>query len=215
MEAVGVEAPEMSYRLIGNRVLPFFVVLGMGVLFSVAIVLYAVRVHASAAALIESASKIHSTADADREIAKWRMQSGNQFWEESDHPGGDHDYNAQVENLLISRLRIVEPTEVTMGITMRGGKLRCVTIVMTTGRKPSTTSSVWIQEWFDVEGASLIHVNAKGRPWKAIVDLTSTVPDAQRQKTLRLNTRCFVKPGGCRSAEEILPNVWQLATAQL
>jgi hypothetical protein len=37
-----------------------------------------------------------------------------------------------------------------MGITMRGGKLRCVTLIMTTGREPKTTSSIWVQEWFDV-----------------------------------------------------------------
>jgi|SRR5215469_2791733 len=202
----------MSSRLIGKWMLPLLIAGGVGVLLSVWLVAYAGHIRSSALALTESATRIRSTEDAEREIAYWRSRAGEHFWQESDHPGGDHNYDAQIENLLISRLRIVEPTEVTVGVTMRGGKLRCITLVMTTGRKPSTTSSVWIQEWFDVGGAGFIRVNEKGKPWRAIVDLTSDLPDAQRQKAFALNTRCFVQLGGCSSAAEILPTVWQLAT---
>jgi hypothetical protein len=41
------------------------------------------------------------------------------FWIESDHPGGEHSYDAVVANLAIARLHIVEPTGVTVGVTIR------------------------------------------------------------------------------------------------
>lgn len=186
-------------------------VIGLIVMFSLATVARAIRIRSAALALTTSATKIRSSEDAEREIAKWRQQAGEHFWKESDRPGGDHSYDAQIENLSLSRLRIVEPTEATLGITMRGGKLRSITLAMTTGRKNSSTSSVWIQEWFDPDGAPFIRVNEKGRPWKATVDFTSAVADAKRQEAFALNVRCFVRMGGCRSAEEILPGVWQLA----
>jgi len=189
----------------------FSIALGLSVLFLFGIVAYTVHIHGSALALTASAANIRSTGDAVEEIANWRKREGQLFWRESDQPGGDHNYDAQIENLSLSRFRIVEPTEVTLGITMRGGELRSVTLVMTTGRKPSVSSSVWVQEWFDAGGPALIHVNEKGKPWKATVDLTSAVPDSQRRKALALNTKCLVRMGGCRSAEEILPGVWQLA----
>ncbi len=82
---------------------------------------------------------------------------------------------------------------------------------MTTGRHPSTTAGVWVQEWFGTGAVSSLHVNDKDRPWKATVDLSSTVLAAQREKAFSMSTKCFVKLGGCKSAEEILPGVWQLA----
>jgi len=189
------------------------ITIGIGFVMAIGFVVYAAHIRGSASALIASAVVIHSTEDAQREIANWRTRAGEHFWRETDRLGGDHDYDAQIENELISRLRLVQPTELTLGITMRGGKLRCVTIVMTTGRKPSATSSVWVQEWFDSQSEAIIRVNQKGRPWKAIVDLTSGVPDKQRREALALNPRCFVRPGGCGSAEEILPGVWELASS--
>lgn len=179
-------------------------------LLALGIMIYAAHIRTSATALIKSAREIRSTADAQREIAAWRSRSGTQFWEESDHLGGDHNYDAHVDNIFLSRLRIVEPTNVTLGVTMNDGKLRSVTLVMFTGRLPSTTSGVWIQEWFDSRAVGDLRVNAKDRPWKATVEFSSVVPEPQREEAFALNTKCFVRPGGCKSAEDVLPAVWKL-----
>jgi hypothetical protein len=101
-----------------------------------------------------------------------------------------------------------------MTITMRDGELRSIILVMFTGREPNTTSGVWVQEWFDSGAVNDFHVNQKDRPWKATVELSSAVPEAEREKAFALNAECFVRPKGCRSAEDILPAVWQLAAAQ-
>jgi hypothetical protein len=97
--------------------------LGLALL-AAGLVVYGMRIRGSATALINSAREIRTTADAEREIAAWRNRSGRQFWEESDHPGGDHNYDAQIENVLLSRFRVVEPTELTVGLTMNGGKTK-------------------------------------------------------------------------------------------
>src|SRR5207245_9716717 len=94
---------------------------------------YLNHVRASATALINSALEIRTKTDAEREIAAWRKRSGKDFWQESDHPGGDHNYDAQIVNLAIAHLHVVEPTGVTVGITMRDGNLRRVTVIESTG----------------------------------------------------------------------------------
>src|SRR5260221_8240521 len=113
-----------------------------GTLFGLGIAVYLAHIRASAAALINSAREIRTKADAEREIAAWRKRSGKDFWTESDHLGGDHNYDGQIENVAIAHLRIVEPTLLTVGITMRDGKLRCVTVIESTGWYP--VASVWV-----------------------------------------------------------------------
>src|SRR5215471_6946812 len=105
---------------------------------------YAAHVRASATALINSARRIHSTADAEREIANWRKRSGSQFWQESDRLGGEHNFDGQIENLLLARLGVVEPAAVTLSVTTHGGELRSITLMMTAGRRPMGTPSVWV-----------------------------------------------------------------------
>jgi hypothetical protein len=173
---------------------------------------YAAHVRASAQALINSAYKIRSTEDAEREIATWRKRAGPKFWEETSRTGGDHNYDAQIENGLLSRFHFVEPTVVNLGVSMRDGKLRGLTLVMFTGREPGATSGVWIQEWFDPGMAKSFRVNDKDKPRRATVEFTSTVAEDQREKAFALNSKCFVQPKGCRDAEDILPTVWQLGT---
>ena len=107
-----------------------------GVLSALGTIAYLAHIHALASALITSAREIRTKADAEREIAAWRKRSGENFWQESDHLGGDHNYDAQIDNSAIVRLRIVEPTVVTVGITMRDGRLRCVTVIESTGWYP-------------------------------------------------------------------------------
>lgn len=80
---------------------------------------YLNHVRASATALINSVVEIRTKNDAEREIAAWRKRSGKDFWQESDHPGWGHNYDAQIVSLVIARLRVVEPIGVTVGITMR------------------------------------------------------------------------------------------------
>lgn len=189
----------------------FLLLVAAIVLLAAGVTVYAARVGSTARALIASASEIRSTADAERQIAAWRARSAPSFSQESSAPGGDHTYNIQVENGLLHRLRIVPPTMVGMTIGMRNGDLRYIILVMFTGRNPNTTSGVWVQEWFGSDAAESLHVNGSDRPWKATVDFSSAVPESQRGKAFSFNTRCFVQLGGCKSAEEILPGVWELA----
>jgi len=179
------------------------------ILVGVGVATYAAHLRATATALIASASGIRTTEDAEREIVAWKAHGGRRFWTEGEHAGGDHDYDAMIVNLLIARLRVVEPTVVRVGITMNGGKLRNVTVIESTGWYP--VASVWIQEWFDTDMPNRFHVANKGRPSRAVLEFPSTLPDTERRKGFAVNTACLVKPGGCRSAEDILPGVWQLA----
>src|SRR5438445_13302856 len=95
------------------------VLVASAALFGAGIVVYLTHIREVATALISSARNIRTKADAEREIAAWRKRSGKDFWQESDHPGGDHNYDAQIENIAIAHLRIVEPTVLTVGITIR------------------------------------------------------------------------------------------------
>jgi hypothetical protein len=180
-------------------------------LLAAGLVLYAGRVRASATALIHSAAEIHSTVDAEREIAAWRNRSARIFLEEVSPTNGDHSYDIHVENGLLHRLRLAPPTMVGMTVTMRDSELRYVILTMFTGRDPATTAGVWVQEWFGSGTVSDLRVNAKDRPMKATVEFSSAVPDTDRQKAFALNTKCFAQLGRCKSAEDILPAVWQLS----
>jgi hypothetical protein len=119
---------------------------------------------------------------AEREIAGWRERSGENFWQESDNLGGDHNYDAQIDNSAIVRLRIVEPTVVTVGITMRDGRLRCVTVIESTGWYP--VASVWINEWFE-ETPNRLHVGGHNRPHDALVEFPSSLPDDEKSRPLQ------------------------------
>ena len=130
------------------------------------------------------------------------------FWQEGDRAGGDHNYDAQIANLAIARLHIVEPTGVTVGVTMRDGELRSVTVIESTGWYP--VASVWIQEWFDEGMPNRFHVGGQARPADAFVEFPSSLSEDRRSKAFAVNTKCLTKPGGCRTAEDILPGVWQL-----
>ena len=103
---------------------------------------------------------------------------------------------------------------VGMTITMRGGELRYIILTMLTGRDSSTTAGVWVQEWFGAGTVKDFRVNNKDKPWKATVEFSSAVPDSERENAFALNTQCFVQLGGCKSAQDILPDVWQMGTKQ-
>jgi len=97
-----------------------------------------------------------------------------------------------------------------VSITMRDGKLRCVTVIEATGWHP--VASVLIQEWFDKDASNRFHVGSNRKPSTATVEFPSSKPEVQRRKAFAVNTDCLVKAGGCKSAEDILPGVWQLET---
>jgi hypothetical protein len=185
----------------------FAVVASLGL----AIAVYLAHVRASATALVNSAREIRTKADAEREIAAWRERSGKDFWEESNHPGGDHNYDAVIGNFAVARLPFVQPTGVTVGITMRDGQLRCITVVESAGWHP--LASVNIQEWFDEGLPNRFHVGQRGRPYAATVEFPSSLSDNQRTKAFAVDTNCLVRPRGCTSAEDILPGVWQFESA--
>jgi len=203
----------MGCKLMSIRKIMRAVIVVLSVAFclaGVAITIYAVHVRASATALIESARAIRSKADAQHEITVWRSRSGRQFWQESDHPGGDHNYDGQIDNLLVARLGLLKPTSITLSVTMRAGELRCVTLIMSTGRYPSDGASVWIQEWFDSGISDRSQITARAKAWGAAVEFPASTPEAQRGKAFLLNTNCFIRPTGCTTAQDILPVFSQL-----
>jgi hypothetical protein len=82
--------------------------------------------------------------------------------------------------------------------------------MMTAGRKPTGTPSVWVQEWFDRDRAPHFRVGQKDRPWAAVIEFSASVPETQRDKALALNAKCFVQFNGCKDAADILPGIWEL-----
>jgi hypothetical protein len=161
-----------------------------------------------ASALITSAYEIRTRTDADREIAAWSKRFGKDFWAESDSPGGDHNYDAQVVNLRLARLHIVQPTGLTVGITVRDGQLRSIAVIESTGWYP--VASVWVQEWFDEKLPKRIRVVGHRRPYAAWVEFPASLPEEQRKKAFALNTKCLVSSRICKNEEEILPGISQL-----
>lgn len=182
------------------------------VLFVGGIAIYLEHLRSAATALIASAREIRTTEDADREIAAWKARAGNAFWTESDHPGGDHNYDASIVNLPIARLRVVQPTGVTVGLTMRDRKLRSVTVIQSTGWYP--VASVWVHEWFDEKLPNYFRVLGHRKPYDAVVEFPSSLPEQEREKAFRVNTNCLVLPSGCKNAGELLPGIWQLESGQ-
>lgn len=179
-----------------------------GAVGTLGILVYLARLHAVTSELVVSAYEIRTTADADREIAVWRKRFGKDFWQESDHPGGDHKYDAQFANLALARLHIVQPTGVTVGITMRNGQLWAVAVIESTGWYP--VASVWVQEWFDETMPKRVHVSGHRRPYAAWIEFPSSLPEDQRRKAFAFNTKCLFSRHICKDESEILPGITQL-----
>ena len=178
-------------------------------LFGLGIAAYLSHVQALATALVKSARVIRTTANAEREIAAWRKRSGSEFWVES-REGSEKTYKAQIVN-GIARLGFVELTEVTVDVTMHDGNLRRITVTEWTAWYPLV--SVWIQEWFDAGLGGLpnrLLISRTEKPSVAVVVFPSSLRDDQRTKAFAFNTKCLVQPSLCKTAEGILPGVWQL-----
>ncbi|MGO8792470.1 MAG: hypothetical protein ACLQVL_34495 [Terriglobia bacterium] len=201
----------MAFRKTSRRVLT--ALLSAFLLFAALAVLDGVWVRASARALIESAKDIRTTADAERQISVWRGSTLAEVIEERPNRFGEQNYTIRLTNSILWRIRVVPPTVLGMTIIMRRGDLRSIIVVMTSGWRPNTTSGVWVQEWFDSDASGTFHVGLSRRPLSGTVEFSSSIPEPERSKAFALNADCFVNLGGCGSAEDILPGVWQLGTA--
>jgi len=197
----------MWKRLTHQWVRAGFAVLVVGIaLFGLGIAAYGIYVCASATALIDSASQIRTMADAEREIAKWRKRLGKESWMEPDDSGQGGNYYVRIANPLIARLHIVEPSEVRMRVTVRDGKLLCVSVHIYTPVAP-----VAVDEWFKLGMQNQFSLSyIKGAVPMARVQLPSSLPDAQRRKAFAVRTRCLVLPVGCQKAEDVLPVIRDL-----
>lgn len=71
-------------------------------------------------------------------------------------------------------------------------------------------ASVWMREWFDAGLPNRLLVSRTGYPSAAVVSFPSSVSENQRTRVFTLNTNCLVRPSVCKTAEDILPGVWQL-----
>jgi len=178
-------------------------------LFGLGIAAYLSHVQASATALIKSARVIRTTADAEREIAAWKGRSGSEFWVES-REGSEKTCEAQIVN-GIAHLGFVELTEITVDVTMHDGNLRRITVSEWTAWYPLV--SVSAEEWFDAGLGGLpnrLFISRMGKPSAAAVVFPSSLRDDQRTKAFAFKTTCLVQPNLCKTAEDILPGVWQL-----
>jgi hypothetical protein len=191
-----------------RRALFLILLVAGGVLSALRTIAYLAHIHALASALITSAGEIRTKADAEREIAAWRKRSGKEFWMESNSPGGDHNYDAQVANLPVARLHIAEPTGVTVGVTMRDGELRSVTVIDSVGWCPRSVGVG--PRMVRREDAESFHMSGKGRSYATTVEFPSSLPEEQRKSAFAVDTACLVRPGGCKTAEAILPGISQL-----
>ncbi len=128
-------------------------VVGTGA-FGLGIAAYAFHVCASATALIDSASQIRTTADAEREIASWKKNMGTDSWVESDDSGRGGNYYARIANRAIARMHFVEPSEIIAEVTIRNGELLSVSIFVNTPRAP-----VAVEEWFETGMQNSFHLS--------------------------------------------------------
>jgi len=184
----------------------------VALLFGVAVAAYAAHLRRSAQALIASAKQIHSTADAEHEIAMWRERSGRGYSESRSPDGTGHAYQFQMGNGLLSRFHLTPSTGALLQVTTFSGQLSQVLLGVYTEK-----SSVWVQEDFSGNGPEYFYVNSQGdgsgKHLKTILMFRSNLAAAQRENAFALDASCLVKPGGCHSAEEILPTLPQLQKA--
>jgi hypothetical protein len=180
-------------------------------LLAVGIVAYAAYVCSSAGALIHAASQIRTTADAKEQIAIWQ-HSARGYSESQSPDGGGRAYQIRVGNGLLAALRMIPKTEVSLEVVTRSGELQLVVLGMYTER-----SSVWVQEDFASKASGSLYVNTQrdgsSNPLKTVIMFAAGLDEAKRKSAFALRANCFVKPGGCENAEEILPTLRELESA--
>jgi hypothetical protein len=177
-------------------------------LLAVSIAAYAAHVRRRAATLIRAASQIRSTADAKQQITVWQRDS--QGYSESQSPdGGGRAYQTRVGNGLLAAFRLVPKTDVSLEVVTRSGELQLVVLGMYTER-----SSVWVQEDFAAKASGSLSVNTQrdgsGKPLKTVIMFPAGLDETRKKSAFALTSNCFVRPGGCESADEILPSLREL-----
>jgi len=177
----------------------------------VGLAFYAQHVRASAQALISSAGQIRSAADAERQIAVWRQQFPRGYEESQSTDGIGHAFKFEVRSGLLSTFHVVPSTGVSVQVSTRSDRLLRIVVGMYTEQ-----ASVWIQEEFSDDSQVFRVDSQKDRsdiPMKTIVTLGSGTAESTRAKAFALNVNCLMKPGGCKSAQEMLFTVRQLESA--
>jgi hypothetical protein len=169
---------------------------------------YARWLHRLASALVTSAYEIRTKSDADRTIDEWKKRHGKDFWMESDHPGGEHSYDAIVENLALARLHLAQPTGITVGITMHNGQLWSVFVGEQTGWYP--VAAVSITEWFDDTLPKRVVASGNRRPYVAWVKFPASIPEDQRKNAFGFNIECLLPRQVCDREDKILPAISRL-----
>ena len=123
-------------------------------------------------------------------------------------------WNFAFRNTLLSALHLAPVTEFTGSLTFEDGLLS--TRVEYLGQGTCCVHHI-------IEGRSLVAPNDRsqpnfsvtlqrtedGFPSKAIVMLTPQATPEQRQAAYAVDLRCLDKIGGCKSAEELSPQIWR------
>ena len=173
----------------------------------IGVIVYAVRVRASAQALIQSATGIRSVADADRLVSAWgesSFRSHTVF-----HSRERHEYQFEVRSGVLTTLHLVPSTGVLLQVTIAPGKYQRVVLGMYTDR-----ASVWVQDDSTASDSSVqSQPDKSGLPMKVTVMLGSGVDESTRARAFAFNPNCLMRVGGCSNAEQILSSVRQLQSA--
>ena len=78
----------------------------------------------------------------------------------------------------------------------------------------SDRSSVWVQEDFARDASGSLSVNTKrdasGKSVKTVIMFRAGLDEAKKKSAFALTSNCFVRPGGCENADEILPTLREL-----
>lgn len=182
------------------------------VVFAVVIGIYAIHLRNSAQTLIASARQIRSAADAEVQIAMWRRKFSGEYSEYTEGNQG-RVYQVQLDNRLLSWLHIIPSTVLFVSVGMQERSLGDVLVLLATEANGQRSASVHVifggktlsrnPNVLSVNGT----VDASGRPKSTVVELTSQVPPAEKEKAFAFDARCLVKLGGCKDAAEILPSV--------
>ena len=164
---------------------------------------YALRLHFITTALLASARQIQSTEDALHQISAWNNRRGTGSWTDSYDDGHATHYFVRVSNNGISRLHLAPFSAVHMRVTLRDGKLICVSVETWTPK-----ASVVVLEWFRPEMSPEFYLRyVKAAIPTARVDFPSSLPDAEKKRAFDVSTSCLLIPRLCATTEDLLPLV--------
>lgn len=168
------------------------------------VIAYAVRVRAAAQTLIQSATEIHSVADADRLAASWGESSfqGHTAF----HSRERHEYRFEVRTGLLTTFHLVPSTGLLLEVTLVSDQRQRVVLGMYTDQ-----SSVWVQDDSSAADSSVqSQHDSAGLPVKTVVTLGYGTGESTRARAFAFNPNCFTKLGGCRNAQQMLSTLRQL-----